>query len=110
DVAPRIEHRYDSEPDDVADLRRGIELAHELAGGTIGSASAVWSTSQHLCGTAPMGVDGDPRAVVDPRCRVYGIDNLWVIDGSVLPAITSRGPHATIVMIGHRASEFVSTR
>ena len=110
DVAPRIEHRYDSEPDDVADLRRGIELAHELAGSTIGSASAVWSTSQHLCGTAPMGVDGDPRAVVDPRCRVYGIDNLWVIDGSVLPAITSRGPHATIVMIGHRASEFVSTR
>ncbi len=65
------------------------------------------STSQHLCGTAPMGVDGDPRAVVDPRCRVRGIDNLWVIDGSVLPAITSRGPHATIVMIGHRAAEFV---
>ncbi|GAB4922450.1 hypothetical protein MAHJHV33_50250 [Mycobacterium avium subsp. hominissuis] len=34
-------------------------------------------------GTAPMGVDGDPRAVVDPRCRVRGIDNLWVIDGPV---------------------------
>ncbi|WP_231119922.1 GMC oxidoreductase, partial [Mycobacterium colombiense] len=59
------------------------------------------------CGTAPMGVDGDRRAVVDPRCRVLGIDNLWVIDGSILPAITSRGPHATIVMIGHRAAEFV---
>lgn len=107
DVAPRIEHRYDSEPDDVAALRRGSELAHELAGGTTDAASAVWSTSQHLCGTAPMGIDGDPRAVVDPRCRVYGVDNLWVIDGSVLPAITSRGPHATIVMIGHRAAQFV---
>lgn len=106
-VAPRIEHRYDSEPDDVAALRRGSELARELAGGTTDAATAVWSTSQHLCGTAPMGIDGDPRAVVDPRCRVYGIDNLWVIDGSILPAITSRGPHATIVMIGHRAAEFV---
>jgi len=25
----------------------------------------------------------------------------------VLPAITSRGPHATVVMIGHRAAEFI---
>ena len=107
DVAPRIEHRYDSEPEDVAALRRGSELARELAGGTIDAAAAVWSTSQHLCGTAPMGADGDPCAVVDPRCRVLGIDNLWVIDGSILPAITSRGPHATIVMIGQRAAEFV---
>lgn len=107
EVAPRIEHRYDSEPDDVAALRRGSELARELSGGTSDAAAAVWSTSQHLCGTAPMGVDGDPRAVVDPRCRVRGIDNLWVIDGSILPAITGRGPHATIVMIGHRAATFV---
>jgi len=106
-VAPRIEHRYDSEPEDVAALRQGCELARELAGGTSDATAAVWSTSQHLCGTAPMGADGDPGAVVDPRCRVLGIDNLWVIDGSILPAITSRGPHATIVMIGHRAAEFV---
>jgi choline dehydrogenase-like flavoprotein len=54
-----------------------------------------------------MGSDGDPRAVVDHRCRVRGIENLWVIDGSILPGITSRGPHATIVMLGHRAAEFV---
>jgi choline dehydrogenase-like flavoprotein len=55
-----------------------------------------------------MGVDGDAGAVVDTQCRVRGIDNLWVVDGSVLPAITSRGPHATIVMIGHRAVEFIA--
>lgn len=102
DVPPHIEHRYDSEPDDVAALRRGSELARELAGAATSVGSPVWSTSQHLCGTAPMG------AVVDPQCRVYGIENLWVIDGSILPEITSRGPHATIVMIGHRAAEFVA--
>jgi len=106
-VAPRIEHRYDSEPDDVAALRAGSELARELAGAATHVGSQVWSTSQHLCGSAPMGTDADPRAVVDHRCRVRGTENLWVIDGSILPAITSRGPHATIVMLGHRAAEFV---
>lgn len=100
-VQPRIEHRYDSEPEDVAALRRGSELARELAGPATSVGSPVWSTSQHLCGTAPTG------AVVDPRCQVYGVENLWVIDGSILPAITSRGPHATIVMLGHRAAEFI---
>jgi choline dehydrogenase len=98
-VPPRIEHRYDSEPDDVAALRQGSAATH------VGT--PVWSTSQHLCGSAPMGTDGDPRAVVDHRCRVRGIENLWVIDGSILPVITRRGPHATVVMLGHRAAEFV---
>ena len=107
EVAPRIEHRYDSEPEDVAELHRGSELARELVSAATQVGEPVWSTSQHLCGTAPMGIDGDPRAVVDPRCRVRGVDNLWVIDGSILPVITSRGPHATIVMLGHRAAEFV---
>jgi predicted dehydrogenase (TIGR03970 family) len=106
-VPPRIEHHYDSEPDDVAALRRGSELARELAGAATHVGSPQWATSQHLCASAPMGVDGDPRAVVDHRCRVRGIENLWVIDGSILPNITSRGPHATIVMLGHRAAQFV---
>ncbi len=106
-VPPRIEHHYDSEPDDIAALRRGSELARELASAATSVGEPLWSTSQHLCGSAPMGTDDDPRAVVDPRCRVRGIGNLWVIDGSVLPAITGRGPHATIVMLGHRAAEFV---
>ncbi|ORB85570.1 mycofactocin system GMC family oxidoreductase MftG [Mycobacterium kansasii] len=108
EVPPRIVHRYDSEPDDVADLRQGVELAREIAGGAILLGQPAWSTSQHLCGSAPMGVGSDPRAVVDVRCRVRGIENLWVIDGSILPEITSRGPHATIVMLGHRAAEFVA--
>ncbi|MGZ4583458.1 MAG: mycofactocin dehydrogenase MftG [Mycobacterium sp.] len=102
-----IEHRYDSEPDDLAALRRGAGLAREIAEAATDVGSPVWSTSQHLCGTAPMGSESDPHAVVDHCCRVYGIDHLWVIDGSVLPVITSRGPHATIVMLGHRAAQFV---
>ena len=106
-VPPLIEHRYDSEPADVVLLRRAAELARELCGATTHVGPAVWSTSQHLCGSAPLGSHDDPKAVVDQRCRVRGIDNLWVIDGSVLPVVPSRGPHATIVMLGHRAAEFV---
>ncbi|MGD9619970.1 MAG: mycofactocin system GMC family oxidoreductase MftG [Mycolicibacterium sp.] len=108
DVAPVIEHRYDSEPADVELLRTGTELAAEIAGSGV-QTDASWATSQHLCGSARMGADGDPAAVVDTRCRVLGVDGLWVVDGSILPAITSRGPHATIVMMGHRAAEFITS-
>jgi predicted dehydrogenase (TIGR03970 family) len=103
-VSPVISHRYDAVASDLAALQRGTELACELA---MTTAEPKWSTSQHLCGTAPMGMDGDETAVLDIRCRVRGIEGLWVVDGSVLPSITSRGPHATIVMIGHRAAEFI---
>jgi choline dehydrogenase len=107
DTVPVIEHRYDSEPADVALLSAGIDMARELIGETTHLGPVSWSTSQHLAGTAPMGPDGDEAAVVDPQCRVRGVEALWVVDGSVLPVITSRGPHATIVMIGHRAAEFI---
>ena len=106
-VPPRISHRYDSEPTDLAALRRGCDLVGEIVRATTELGAPAWSTSQHLCGTAPMGADGDDHAVVDPHCRVRGVDGLWVIDGSVLPRIPSRGPHETIAMIAHRAKEFV---
>ncbi len=108
-VAPRIEHRYDSEPADIADLTHGVQLARELASTATEVGDPLWSTSQHLCGTAPMGHDGDPAAVLDGRCRVRGVAGLWVIDGSAMPVIPSRGPHATTVMLAHRAAEFVRT-
>jgi choline dehydrogenase-like flavoprotein len=105
-VPPAIEHRYDSEPSDVVALEAGAELAHHLAGTGYQVRESLWSTSQHLAGTAPMGTDED-ESVLDEQCRVRGVDGLWVVDGSIMPSITSRGPHATIVMIGHRAAEFI---
>jgi choline dehydrogenase len=105
-VPPAIEHRYDSEPADVVALEAGAELAHHLAGTGYHVRESFWSTSQHLAGTAPMGTD-ENESVLDEQCRVRGVDGLWVVDGSIMPSITSRGPHATIVMIGHRAAEFI---
>ena len=55
-----------------------------------------------------MGADGDAAAVTDARCQVRGVAGLSVIDGSVMPTIPSRGPHATTVMLAHRAAEFFS--
>ncbi|OBB28642.1 glucose-methanol-choline oxidoreductase [Mycolicibacterium peregrinum] len=106
-LPPVIEHRYDTAAVDVDALRRGAELARELVSRTAEVGQASWSTSQHLAGTAPMGTGA--QAVLDPTCRVLGVENLWVVDGSIMPAITSRGPHATIAMIGHRAAEFLAT-
>lgn len=103
-VPPIVEHRYDSEPADLLALRNGRELVRAIA--DVGE--PIWSTSQHLCGTAPMGEETDAAAVVDPRCRVRGVGGLWVVDASVLARIPRRGPHATIAMVAHRAAEFVT--
>jgi choline dehydrogenase len=107
-VAPRIEHHYDSEPADIAALQAGADLVVEFTRGATEVGEPAWSTSQHLCGSVPMGADGDAAAVLDPQCRVRGVDGLWVIDGAALPSIPSRGPHATTVMLAHRAAEFVT--
>lgn len=104
-MPPRIEHRYDSEPADLAALQGGYERVGDLLDGITALGPPQWSTSQHLCGTAPMGLD-DEDAVVDPQCRVRGVANLWVVDGSVLPKIPGRGPHATIAVLAHRAADF----
>lgn len=100
-AGPRIEHRYDSEPADQAELRSGSGLMREMLSGAWELGAPDWSTSQHLCGTAPIG------SVVDHRLRILGVSGLFVVDGSVLPAALGRGPHATIAMVGHRAAEFV---
>lgn len=64
------------------------------------------TTAAHLCASAPMGPDADPLAVVDQYCRVRGVEGLRVVDTSVLPTAPSRGPAATAVLIGERASAF----
>lgn len=106
-VPPDIRQHYDAVPADTERLALGAAMVREILGDTARLGEPAWSTSQHLCSTAPIGVDGDPRAVLDPQCRVRGVDGLWVIDGSALPGAPSRGPHAATVMLAHRAADFV---
>ena len=52
-----------------------------------------------------MGVDN--MAVVDQKLKVHGIENLRVVDASVMPEITSGNLNAPTLMIAERASDFI---
>ncbi|MEM6382438.1 MAG: GMC family oxidoreductase N-terminal domain-containing protein [Pseudomonadota bacterium] len=66
------------------------------------------STFYHCCGTAKMGIDSDPMAVVDPHLRVRGIENLMVCDASVIPIIPTCNTHAPVTMLAERAASFLA--
>jgi choline dehydrogenase len=68
------------------------------------------STTYHLIGTARMGPNTDPTAVVDDRLRVHGLEGLRVVDASVMPNMTSANTYATTMMIAERASDFIRGR
>lgn len=62
----------------------------------------------HALGTARMGADHDPGAVVDAHCRVHGTRGLWVVDASVMPAVPRVVPNLTVMMVAERvADEFL---
>jgi choline dehydrogenase-like flavoprotein len=61
---------------------------------------------QHAAGTCRMGAATDRNAVVDPLCRVIGVDGLRVIDASIVPEMVRANTHLTAVMIGeHMAAK-----
>lgn len=64
-------------------------------------------TIYHPVGTAKMGPYWDQDAVVDPQLRVYGVKNLRVIDGSVMPTLVSANTNAPIIMIGEKGSDMI---
>ena len=46
-------------------------------------------------------------AVVDQKMKVHGLENLRVVDASVMPEITSGNLNAPTLMIAERASDFI---
>lgn len=64
-------------------------------------------SSYHVNGTARMGLAGDKYAVVDAQLRVHGVENLRVIDSSVMPAMPSANICAATMMIGNRAADLI---
>ncbi len=53
----------------------------------------------HACGTCRMGAPDDPRAVVDPECRVIGTEGLRVVDASIMPEVPRANTNLTTIMI-----------
>jgi choline dehydrogenase len=63
------------------------------------------STYWHQTCTAKMGRDS--MSVVDSNLRVYGIDNLRIADGSIMPRVATGNTMAPCIIIGERAAEIL---
>ena len=72
------------------------------------AAGDIGTTIFHPVGTCKMGRDDDPMAVVDSELRVRGIQQLRVVDASVMPTITSGNTAAPTMMIAERAAELLT--
>jgi choline dehydrogenase-like flavoprotein len=51
-----------------------------------------------------MGSPDNPSSVVDPNCRFISVENLFVVDASIIPVIPRANTHLTAVMIAERAA------
>ncbi len=125
--APLIDPNYWAEPYDLDCSIKGFELAREimaqpafrpfvrrehLPGPQATSradleahARRFGKTDYHPVGTCKMGTD--ELAVVDPQCRVRGIDGLRVADSSIMPRLISSNTNAASIMIGEKAADLV---
>ncbi|MGH7838541.1 MAG: GMC family oxidoreductase [Candidatus Binataceae bacterium] len=129
-LPPRIDLNYLNDPEDLRRMVDGVRLAWRLmhrapfaaylkeiiniTQAVVDSDAAVadfvrtnCSTIYHPVGTAKMGPAADRTAVVDQYCRVRGVENLRVVDASVMPNIVRANTNLTCIMIGERVAEWM---
>ncbi|WP_026910624.1 mycofactocin dehydrogenase MftG [Patulibacter minatonensis] len=129
DVRPRIRYRYLEAEIDRERLREAVRRTAdvwaspafaELIADDAGAAPPdvldddarldAWvranlQSTLHGCGTCRMGPDDDPGAVVDPGCRVRGVDGLWIADLSVIPRAPCAATNATAMAVGEQVAD-----
>ena len=54
-----------------------------------------------------MGDANDSRSVVDPQCRVIGVEALRVVDSSIFPQVTNGNLNAPTLMLAEKASDMI---
>lgn len=112
-VPPVIEHNHLAAAVDREHMLGGLDIAADLLSRMAGARvaanppaaaglAAILTTSQHLAGSCRMGGQDDEHAVVDRVGRLYGLDDLWVADLSIVPVPIARGPQATVVALAER--------
>ena len=129
---PVIRFNYMSDPKDWSDFRHCIRLTREIIaqpamdpyrGGEIAPGDRKLSdedldeyvrdsveSAYHPCGTCRMGAAADPDAVVDPQCRVIGVEGLRVVDSSIFPRITNGNLNGPSIMVGEKAADHILGR
>lgn len=129
---PRIFFNYMSHADDWRDFRHCVRLTREIfaqqafapyRGTEIQPGPALQSDAEidgfirdhaesayHPCGTCRMGRADDPRAVVDPQCRVIGVAGLRVVDSAIFPRITNGNLNGPSILVGEKAADHILDR
>ncbi|MBV1790624.1 choline dehydrogenase [Marinobacterium sp. D7] len=129
---PQIRFNYLSSEQDIQDWRDCIRLTREILnqpaldqyrGEEIQPGAAVqtdeeidaWvrqnvESAYHPSCSCRMGAADDPMAVVDPECRVRGLDGLRVVDSSIFPTITNGNLNAPTIMVAERAADLILGR
>ena len=64
-------------------------------------------TNYHPSGTCRIGPRNDPKAVLDPRMQVRGVERLRVCDLSAMPNTNAGNTNAPALMLGARCAEFI---
>ncbi len=127
--APRIKFNYMSTEQDWIDFRKCLRLTREIfeqeafapyVKHEIQPGKALQTDEEldsfirehaesafHPCGTARMGRTDDPMAVVDPECRVIGVEGLRLADSSIFPRIPNGNLNGPSIMVGEKASDHI---
>ena len=130
--APSILFNYMSKAEDWVDFRAVVRLVRRVigqpalsrfAGDEISPGMQAQSDAEldaflrehiesafHPCGTCRMGRPDDASAVVDPECRVIGVEGLRVADSSIFPQITFGNLNGPSIMVGEKAADHILRR
>jgi choline dehydrogenase-like flavoprotein len=85
------------------EISPGVDKMSDADLNAYGRATA--QTVYHPLGTCRMGTD--EQAVVDAELRVRGVDNLRVVDASVMPDLVGGNINAPVIMIAEKASDMI---